>query len=49
LTLFTYTAEPGSPSEDALKLLGSWQPPSTALSRRGQPTKAKGGRDTQLA
>jgi transcriptional regulator with XRE-family HTH domain len=24
LTLFTYTAEPGSPSEDALKLLGSW-------------------------
>ena len=24
LTLFTYTAEPGSRSEDALKLLGSW-------------------------
>src|SRR5688572_28602417 len=24
LTLFTYTAEPGSQSEDALKLLGSW-------------------------
>jgi transcriptional regulator with XRE-family HTH domain len=24
LTLFTYTAEPGSPSEGALKLLGSW-------------------------
>jgi transcriptional regulator with XRE-family HTH domain len=24
LTIFTYTAEPGSPSEDALKLLGSW-------------------------
>jgi transcriptional regulator with XRE-family HTH domain len=24
LTLFTYTAEPGSPSEDSLKLLGSW-------------------------
>ena len=24
LTLFAYTAEPGSPSEDALKLLGSW-------------------------
>ena len=24
LTLFTYTAEPRSPSEDALKLLGSW-------------------------
>jgi hypothetical protein len=24
LTLFTYTAEPGSASEDALKLLGSW-------------------------
>lgn len=24
LTLFTYTAEPGSRSEDALRLLGSW-------------------------
>ena len=24
LTLFTYAAEPGSRSEDALKLLGSW-------------------------
>jgi transcriptional regulator with XRE-family HTH domain len=24
LTLVTYTAEPGSPAEDALKLLGSW-------------------------
>ena len=24
LTIFTYAAEPGSPSEDALKLLGSW-------------------------
>ena len=24
LTIFTYTAEPGSRSEDALKLLGSW-------------------------
>lgn len=24
LTIFTYTAEPGSPSEDALRLLGSW-------------------------
>ncbi|ADB49116.1 helix-turn-helix transcriptional regulator [Conexibacter woesei] len=24
LTLFTYVAEPGSPSEDGLKLLGSW-------------------------
>jgi transcriptional regulator with XRE-family HTH domain len=24
LTLFTYAAEPGSPSEDALNLLGSW-------------------------
>jgi hypothetical protein len=27
LTLFTYTAEPGSRSEDALKLLGSWAAP----------------------
>ena len=24
LTLFTYTAEPGSRFEDALRLLGSW-------------------------
>jgi len=24
LTIFTYTAEPGSRSEEALKLLGSW-------------------------
>lgn len=24
LTIFTYTAEPGSRSEDALKRLGSW-------------------------
>ena len=24
LTMFTYTAEPGSRSDDALKLLGSW-------------------------
>jgi hypothetical protein len=24
LTLFTYAAEPGSRSEEALKLLGSW-------------------------
>jgi hypothetical protein len=26
LTIFTYTAEPGSRSEEALKLLGSWAP-----------------------
>jgi hypothetical protein len=24
LTMFTYTAEPGTPSEDGLKLLASW-------------------------
>jgi transcriptional regulator with XRE-family HTH domain len=34
LTIFTYTAEPGSRSEEALKLLGSWaataDPPETA-------------------
>jgi MmyB-like transcription regulator ligand binding domain len=41
LTIFTYVAEPGSRSEEALKLLGSWRPQSTALSRRARPTKAE--------
>jgi MmyB-like transcription regulator ligand binding domain len=27
LTIFTYTAEPGSRSDEALKLLGSWAAP----------------------
>ncbi|MDQ1478304.1 MAG: hypothetical protein QOE62_3533 [Actinomycetota bacterium] len=27
LTIFTYTAEPGTPSEDGLKLLASWAAP----------------------
>jgi transcriptional regulator with XRE-family HTH domain len=33
LTLTVYTAEPGSPSEEALRLLGSW-----TASRDGEPT-----------
>jgi len=36
LTLFTYTAEPGSRSEDALKLLGSW----AATIAPAQPARA---------
>jgi transcriptional regulator with XRE-family HTH domain len=36
LTLFTYTAEPGSPSEGALKLLGSW----AATLDRAEPAPA---------
>jgi transcriptional regulator with XRE-family HTH domain len=34
LTLFTYTAEPGSRSEETLKLLGSWAATSDAESAR---------------
>jgi transcriptional regulator with XRE-family HTH domain len=47
LTLFTYTAEPGSRSEEALKLLGSWaatvDPAESARAidaRRGVPRRA---------
>jgi hypothetical protein len=34
LTLVTYTAEPGSRTEDALKLLGSWAATADAESER---------------
>jgi hypothetical protein len=36
LTIFTYTAEPGSRSEEALKLLGSW----TATADRAESVRA---------
>src|SRR6202167_6388105 len=36
LTIFTYAAEPGSPSEDALKLLGSW----SATANPAEPARA---------
>src|SRR3954451_23426784 len=39
LTLFTYTAEPGSRSEDALRLLGSWSATADAESlHAGDPS-----------
>jgi hypothetical protein len=45
LTIFTYTAEPGSRHEEALKLLGSWAPtldPATALDpSSAEPNKAR--------
>ena len=34
LSLVAYTAEPASPSEDALRLLASWQQPMTSPSNR---------------
>jgi hypothetical protein len=36
LTMFTYTAEPGSRSEETLKLLGSW----TATADRAESVRA---------
>jgi MmyB-like transcription regulator ligand binding domain len=36
LTIFTYAAEPGSRSEEALKLLGSW----TATVDKAEPARA---------
>lgn len=44
LTLFGYTAEPGSPSQDALKLLGSWAasaPDSVTAPLRITPLKSE--------
>jgi hypothetical protein len=47
LTIFTYTAEPGSRSEDALKLLGSWAVSSPVESAgvtvEPAPERASGG------
>ena len=37
LTLTIYTAEPGSPSEDALKLLASWAATDAAVRTAGEP------------
>jgi transcription regulator MmyB-like protein len=37
LAIFTYAAEPGSPSEDALKLLGSW----AATAKTAEPVRAR--------
>jgi hypothetical protein len=39
LTLFTYTAEPGSESEEALNLLGSW----AATLDQAEPAQATDG------
>jgi hypothetical protein len=36
LTIFTYAPEPGSTSEDALKLLGSW----AATAEHAEPVQA---------
>jgi hypothetical protein len=38
LMLFAYTAEPGSPSEDGLKLLASW----AATQELAEPAAASG-------
>ena len=40
LTIFTYAAEPGSRSEEALELLGSWAATSIPPNPPGYPTKA---------
>jgi hypothetical protein len=42
LTIFTYTAEPGTPSEDGLKLLASW-----AATSAGRPSCDDGGASTR--
>jgi hypothetical protein len=39
LTILTYAAEPGSRSEEALKLLGSWAATADLLSRRARSSK----------
>ena len=41
LTIFTYTAEPGSRSDEALKPSAAGQPRSTPPSRRTRPTRAE--------
>ena len=47
LTIFTYTAEPGSRSEEALMLLGSWAPPDLAETARATD-RAQARHDTSL-
>ena len=47
LTMFTYTAEPGSRSEDALKLLGSWAATVDPAEPRVRPTRVEATRDTR--
>jgi hypothetical protein len=49
LTIFTYVAEPGSRSEEALNLLGSWAATVDRPESAPRPTKADGERDTQSA
>jgi len=40
LTLFTYTAEPGSRSEEALRLLGSWAATADAAESAHAPDQS---------
>jgi transcriptional regulator with XRE-family HTH domain len=49
LNLLTYSAEPDTPSEEALKLLGSWAATVDRDEPRPRPTKAETGRDMQSA
>ena len=47
LTIFTYAAEPGSRSEDALKLLGSWAATVDQAEPARTTNQAEGERETQ--
>ena len=47
LTIFTYAAEPGSRSEDALKLLGSWAATVDQVESARTTNQAEGERETQ--
>jgi len=49
LAIFTYAAEPGSRSEEALNLLGSWAATVDRPESAARPTKDDGERDTQSA
>ena len=49
LTLFTYTAEPGSRSEEALKLLGSWAATLDPAESAQATDQAEVERDTRSA
>jgi MmyB-like transcription regulator ligand binding domain len=46
LAIFTYSAEPGSRSDEALKLLGSWAA-TVDPAESGRATEAEAERDTQ--